>query len=67
MALEMINQWFGIEQMGTRFLVRDLAGTHANCATRAESLAWIEAHMRFLDSLDADEPEATADEYRDAR
>jgi hypothetical protein len=63
MAVEMINQWFGIEEMGERFLVRDLAGVHANCATRDEAIAWIEAEMAKIAEQGQDEPEASADEY----
>lgn len=66
MTIEMINQFFGIERMGGRFLVRDLAGVHANVATRAEAVAWIEAEMARIEAQGDDEPEATADEYRDA-
>lgn len=66
MAIEMINQWFGIEEADGRFLIRDLAGVHASCATRSEAVAWIESEMTRIDAAGADEPEATADEYLDA-
>ena len=66
MTIEMINQWFGIERMGERFLVRDLAGVHANCATHDDAIAWIEAEMRKIELQGQDEPEASADEYLDA-
>ena len=64
MAIEMINKWFGIEVSANgRFLVRDLVGVHASCATRDEAVAWIEAEMARIDAAGTDEPEATADEY----
>lgn len=64
MTIEMINQWFGIERMGERFMVRDIAGMQANLATRDDAIAWIDAEMARIDTMDnADEPEATADEY----
>ncbi len=64
MAIEMINQYFGIETQDglAGFFVRDLAGIHARLNTRAEAVAWIEATTARIVVM-GDEPEATADEY----
>ena len=63
MAIEMINQWFGIEQSGGRFLVRDMGGVHTNCASRDDAIGWIEHEMAQIEAQGAEEPEATAEEY----
>lgn len=64
MTVEMINQWFGIEHAGGRFLVRDVAGVHVSCVTRGEAVDWIANHMAQIEAQD--EPEASADEYLEA-
>ncbi len=65
MAIEMVSEWFGIEQADGRFLVRDLMGVHASFPTRDAAIAWINEEMARIDALRADGPSASIEEYLD--